>query len=421
MAAVTLAILAAAFAPSLQDAPKRDASPPSLLDELIEKSKQFRSFTVDFSISHGDDTKAGTIHCDCRAPDSMHLEMRDGDDVTSTWCIDTVAIVRLEVKGVKSHARVDSREILDELAPIDAVVSREFGAPSSPTAPEHAASAAQVQAVLEMMWSFDAEMREGEFSVLAFAMANSPSPFGWLTTLRSKRAEPTVDGDLLRFKTDDDRFDVAVSKSDGVLRDFVGRSANGTIHLKLASAAIDAPVPPALLAPPPEPPEGADDTPKYRAIYTTAFVEIMRSHAYETIATALGDVPFDAAACARIERVLRPFSERHIHDAVDPWSQSMRRDVDQLAGQLRRAESAGVGAGLIGETRTRSKALFDDSLARARSNCIARVALPASNSPPDRASRILAIEREVMAERFDALVRDPLLAEFAKATGETRK
>ena len=99
----------------------------------------------------------------------------------------------------------------------------------------------------------------------------------------------------------------------------------------------------------------------------------------------------------------------------------MHRDVNQLASQLRRAESAGVGAGLIGETRTRSKALFDDSLARARSNCIARVALPASNSPPDRASRILAIEREVMAERFDALVRDPLLAEFAKATGETRK
>jgi hypothetical protein len=208
-----------------------------------------------------------------------------------------------------------------------------------------------------------------------------------------------------------------VSRSDGVLRDLVGSGPNGSFHLRLVSIAID---PPKALPPidsPSGPFEGADVTANFRGLAELCVVLVIRGEAYETMTAALDDAPWDEETHARIARVLRPLADEAVRGLLAGSLDERRRSNDELAGELRQAERLGVDATLIDETRARAKRSFDDALDQMRKRCFAELAVPTTKTLPARATRILEIEQEVMAQEFDKLIRDPLLAEFAKATG----
>jgi hypothetical protein len=411
VAAVTFALVATAFAPPLQNTPKNDA-PPSLLDELIEKSKQITGFRASFTMTNSDEPEPTKIQCDYQAPSAVRVAVtKDGGTVTN-WCVDRVLVIRTNDKNDARSSRVDLRDFDERIATVNAALKRDFG---------ETAEDAWTRAMLTMKWSIDATTQDGEFTITAgVATLERASSLGWLETLRDKRVAPTVDGELLRFTTDDGHVDVAISKSDGFLRDLVAHGKKGTMVLHLDSVAFDSAEAAEKIVLPSNVAEGDDHSLPLRATFEHEEILALRDRTYHVVTLAAAAAPWDDSLRKRIESVLQPIDDWTLHVTYDPWSAQMRTWIGRVADRLRRIEGNGAPAIHVAAVRDQSKKTLDESLAQAKL-AVAQIALPKRTTPSEVASKVLDVERDVAAREFDVLVRDPLLAEFAKATGAAQK
>lgn len=399
-------------------APQVKANPPaSLLDDLIAKSRQVQSFTATFSMTSDDEPAPTTIRCDYEASSGCRVVVGNGDGAVSMWYIDRVLTIRVApTKAGDSsgggHARIDLREFDAPMNAVVAALKQEFAEPSGEGGTRPAVT---------MKWAFDAATNEGEFTIWAGELPDDASPFGWLETLRDKRVEPTLDGDTLRFSTDGGRCDVVVAKENGFLREFVGRGVTKTLRIHLESVALDPAGGMPKLDPPRDEGEGEDLSPAWHAMFERFTLAGIHNHAYNVITEAAGDQPWRDELEGKMKRTLRPLVDWWMHTWVDPWIEKMRRSTPELASRLKDLIESGAPSSDVEQALEDGKAALLESIARAKTQALAAIVLPKECRFPERAARLLTIEREVVEQSFDSTVRDPLLAEFTKVTADARK
>jgi hypothetical protein len=401
-----------ACASPTQEAPKKEAAATSVLDELIEKSKKISAFSATFTMLHGDDPSPTTIRCEYRAPATIRLTIAAEDGTLTTWCIDGVTVMRSSGKDAPVHARVDSRAFTTNCDSINGALKREFGKPAWDSGP--------AQASLSMSWSFDTAAQEGNFSLSGGAFFGPSSPFGWLETLRRKNVESTVAGDLIRFTTDEGHDDIAIGRADGFLHEFIGRSPDSQLKLRLESVVVDPAEPLGKVDFPSDQPEGDDLSAKFRSALERIQIQSMREGVYGVIVAATDEEPWDADARARIERSLQPLSDWMVHFQGNAWMAQMHRWIEVVAGPIHESERDG-DAFEVERLRSRAKKDLEDKVAEVRQKTAFMLGMPLTSPVPGRGHRILEIERDVMGKEFDAIAREPLLAALAKATGASGK
>jgi hypothetical protein len=410
-----LAVVAVAWVAAPQETSIPNAAPTSLLDELIEKSKGIRAFRATFVMQTSDEPKPVTLRCDYRVPHSVRVVIETETATISNWYVDRVYVMRTTPSpgsgpGEDPHARVDLGDLEALIASVERPLEREFGEPAKGWCP---------RAAIMMNWSIDAKSGEGIFEFTA-GDSECPSPLGWLATLREKHAEPTLDGEMLRFTTDDGHFDVAISRSDGFLREFVGRGKK-TFTVHLDSVVFEPEEEPEAFALPSDPIDGEDVSAACRSRSEQGFISDQRCEVYRVVTSAAGDTAWNEDLRRKVVEVLRPLDDWMVHAVHDAWLAYLRTWIADQAAQLRQFKSDGLATTQMDEWRALAKKKLDDSLAKAKQGSLDQVVVPKGSESPERAEHLLSIEREVMAQRFDALVRDPLFAEFAKATGTAQK
>ena len=400
-----------------QEPPAKHESPVSPLDDLIAKSRQVQSFTATFTMSGDDEPAPANIRCEYRASSGCRVVIASSESELSAWYVDRVLTMRLAPKSADDsskggHARIDSRDFDAPMDAVFAALEREFAAPTDKW---------PVRSTVTMNWAFDAATDQGDFRIWAGELSGDASPFGWLETLREKRVDPKVDGDTLRFSTDGGRCDVVIDRQNGFLQEFVGRGATKTLRVHLESVVLNAAGGIPDLEPPRDAGGGEDMSPAWHANFEHNAIAGIRERVYEVISKAAGDEPWSDEFKGKMRRTLRPLDDWGLHAWIDPWVAETRRWIPEVAAWIRVGRESGVDPAKVANALEESKAKLIDSLAGGKTKAVRSLIAPTDATFPERAARLLEIEREVMAQSFDSTVGDPLMAEFTKATAGAQK
>lgn len=411
------AMLGAAGVVRAQEPPAKQDASASLLDDLIAKSRRIHSFTARFTMQADDEPAPATIRCDYKDSVGCRLVIESSQSTISSWCIDRIVTIHLsdtegDAPAKKSYARIDLRDFDEPQRALRAALASGFSEPIEELS---------TRSTMSMQWAFDTESNEGDFEICAGHQYGNASPFGWLETLRDKHAEPAVDGDALRYSTDGGRCEVVIAKENGFLREFVGRGDSKVLHVHLESVVLD----PTEGIPEVDPPEdaayGEDMTAACRAKWERDLFVGSRNYCYHVITSKSGDEPWSPELNEKMRRALQPVDDWMVHQLCDEWAARVRAWFSELAAALERTGKDTAPSSPASEWVEQSKANLLEQLSQTREGLLPMLTLPAKPKFPQRAARLLEIDREVLGHSFDTLVHDPLLADFAKATGTSQK
>src|SRR5262245_55748736 len=183
--------MTAALLLALAQAGAADAGAPasgqsaSILSELIDRSRAVKSCVARYRMTVSGAQPATSVRLDYRAPDAFRFEMHSEELDASSWCRGSRLVVRNARAGRTEQGSVDVDAITASFQPIRTLLEREF--PSAKAASTDGATGG-ASGLLMFEWSFDAARQEGNFSISCSVVEGAETPFGWLTTLKSKKA-----------------------------------------------------------------------------------------------------------------------------------------------------------------------------------------------------------------------------------------
>jgi hypothetical protein len=268
-----------------------------------------------------------------------------------------------------------------------------------------------------MTWSVNPTTRVLDYNLTVGNFDGAQSPFGWLTTLRSKHVDFVEDGEHLSCSTDDGRVDVVISRTTGVLEKFVGRRSDSpvTMTIELESLAIDQPIDAQRFEVPAfaEDPQAAAQNLKQMA--RTAHGRV-RAQLWQRSSNACTSATVEPELRSKFETTLRPLHELRCHAQYDEWMTKSRENMSAFAADCVREVEAGTPEDEIERHREKARSGWITVLDKAEASYASALEMPASAATAGCAPQLLSIEHELTTAVFRDLVRQPLLDEFDRAT-----
>ncbi len=382
------------------------------LAESVDSGAQLKCFTATFESSGDAGSGRAEFRIDYVAPARVRVDRveRMGSNgehtLVTTWCVEGVIATAGNAPGQEHHGRAHSTLLFAQLEPLELALRSAF--PNS--APRATASSA-----VSMDWAFDKTAHKVNFAVEAPLGDGFRSPLGWLRTLQQKQAEAREKGDLLRLETDG-HFRVTLSKKNGSLEELVSTDSGAKLRLVLRTLAVNEPVAESRFEPPLSKP-GAREVSADLARAVTRQGELsLRQRIYVAIAAEPQGTAWNAGARTKIRSVMEPFHARLVPITIASWLENNRKRLKDVAKHLDSLGKSGKPAAEVEATRQRERRLLSRQLDERESGIHARLTLSPDATSEPRDLELLALEKEVLADIFRTLVREPSFAGFDQAT-----
>lgn len=388
------------------------ASPAPAADPLeraLEIARRLDSCSARYALTSTVDPGESELRLHYRAPSSVRIDRIAAGKSHTMWCVDGVFALESHEEKQPARGRIDSAVITAELAPVEAALRASF---------PRAEPRAEKRAAIGMGWGFDAKTERATFGVEAQMGPADGSPLGWLDTLREKGVTPMEDGELLRFSTDG-HCEIAISKSTAFLQSLRAQSPNGKLTLELRELSTGKTLDPALFQVP-APFQGFTDVSSSleRAIRRVEEQDLRR----RIYAAACAHEPWDDAARAGLDSVLRPFHAAAIAKVLEAWRAKATTINTTIAGRLDKLRAEGKSPEEVEAARVRERGYLTKQLDELDQGFTSRIAAPepsqragAGDAGPRR-DEILTREIAVIRDVFRTSVREPVLAAFDQAT-----
>ena len=412
--ALLLAVLAAGCTSGERSSRKDDeelfSSP--LLDELIERSRDIKSFRARFQWREEPDEDAtNSVQVEYRAPDALRYDLSTlGDGDTSLWFVGHLMVTRVSDESRKYQFRADFKELGAAASRVSTALDREF--PRSRSEPPTLPGGPNV--IFEIDWASDPEAEEESLSVCAVFSQGTATPLGWLRTLQRKRAEPTESPEQLRFVTDEGRATVAISRSTGFLEELVVRGSEKTLILKLESLELDTAIEPERLELPRVAFDGEDLSDSFADECRRTSESHLREKIYGRILGTGTGGTWDAAFRSRVESVLRPLPEVRLLRNLEPRRLEFSAWILEIAEEVRDLREEGEPQDEIEEEVAEAREELTELLDEEAESLSETLELP-EGEDSDRAEDLLAIERAVVTAAFHEQFGKSVVEEFERA------
>jgi hypothetical protein len=382
-----------------------------LLDELIAKTSQLKSFTAVYEMTlvttdvTPPTTQVNQLHIEYQAPDKMRLDMSSDAQHGSQWLVGGVLVLHGE-SGKPMNARVDMRAIDVEFASAERAFEDAF--------PGEKAPSGEPGSVVDMSWSFDERAQKANFSLQLSDRHAARTPLGWLTELRERGETPSESGAQLVLD-DGGHIKVAISKRSGFVESFSGESPHGEMLVKLESLETDNAIDPQRFVLPSAPSVDADSSANIRDAMRTARAVASRYAIYRRAGNATAD-EWANAGRTKIGAVLRVVHELMLDTVCKDLRARSQKHGEEIAAWLHKLEDDGRSAEELANTRSAQLAKLNETLDQQSNNYSAHLAVPEHSPPFARGDELLKLEREVASKAFDELVRAPIVHDFEHAT-----
>lgn len=402
----------AAFSLVVASVPAQDP-----IEALLQRAAALPHVSAEYTMSMGASSEPATIAFDYVAPGRMRLLRREGDQSYYMWCIDGVISTHIDGPQTMVGA-TDVRQIAIDAAALAARVRQIL--PTLSKAADGGADAA-ANASWRMAWGFDEGAGQATFDQGAMAALRPPAPFGWLETLRARRATLSEAGDAWKATTDG-RFDIVVDAATGLLRSFHGRGAKGELSIALLRAEFATP-PPAERFVVPSKPEGAAEIGDGPGLVVRRIAEeALRTRIYQALAAADGPFAGDAAVRAagetRAQLALREFCAATMQRAFGQMAAMVQNQNGRVVQRVVAQRDAGRSAEQLAAMRSKVAASIAEALAPEAAKLASRASMPDEVAKLPFAAEALAAERAVVEALFRERVVDVSVAAFQKACDE---
>jgi len=379
------------------------------LEKLLAATAATPFFSARYDLSTTTSTEPSVIEIDYIAPDRLRFSRASGPRSTTMWAVGGTLSVRSTEGGTPLQGSVDCRALQADLAPVEAALR---------SAVSTVAPRGDLKPALSMRWNFDETAQKANFGIEAVLAEDIATPLGWLETLREKNALARTDGGLLRFATEG-HFEVAVDGTNGMLREFKGRSPKGEMSLSLRASRMDYAPMEGLFTVAPAAPGAKDISADLRKNATRSFEVGMRRRVFLAVASGGGLLAGSGEELARGQAaargVLRVLHERTLAPVVESMlarSATMNEGVVKRIVQLR---DSGKSAEEVAAARAREAELLRTNLGKLESQMLERSALPPGCETVPYGAALLALESEVLKALFAERVIDPLVRSFESA------
>lgn len=395
--------------PLVQDAHGSSAPKADPLAHAFEIARGLESCSARYALTSTLEPGESELRLYYRAPGSVRIDRIAAGKSHTMWCVDGVFALESHEGKQPSRGRIDSAAVAAELAPIETALRAAF---------PRAEKRAEKRAAIGMGWGFDATAQKTTFGVEAQMGPADGTPLGWLDTLREKGVAPVEDGELLRFSTDG-HCEIAISKSSAFLQSLRAESPNGRLSLELRELSTGKPLDPALFQAP-APAQGFTDVSSSleRAIRRVEEQDLRR----RIYAAASAHEPWDDAARAGLDSVLRPFHAAAIAKVLEAWRAKATTINATIADRLDKLRTEGKSPEEVEAARVRERGYLTKQLDELEQGFASRLTAP---EPRERAGvreswprqdEILTRELAVIRDVFRTNVREPVLAAFDQAT-----
>ncbi len=379
------------------------------LKELLQMTASTPFFSARYDLTTTTSTEPSVIEIDYIAPDRLRFSRASRARSTTMWAVGGVLSVRSTEGGTPLHGSVDCSGVHAELAPVETLLRAAIPAVEP---------RGELKPALSFRWNFDEAAQKANFGIEAALAEDITTPMGWVDTLREKAAAPRADGGLLRFSTDG-HFELALDASNGMLREFKGRSPKGEMTLALRAARMDYAPPVGLFTVSP-PVDGAKDVSLELRRTAARSLEVgMRRRIFRAFAAdkgplvGTGDELAAAQQSARgVLRALHVLTLAPVVETMLPRAGAMNEGVVKRLVQLR---DSGKAAEELAAARARETELLRANLGKLESQMLEGSALPPGCENLPHGAAMLSLESEVLKALFTERVVDPLVRSFEAA------